>query len=467
MMKEKRREIVNDSAQALHALAKLMPVLNAQCSLAEMLETINKVLGSTLAWVSVDNSGQQRVVCAGDVTCHSFNVADFLASTLLQRHHHSWRVVYWKENIGQAIFPAQHPGYSQLQSGVLCKLSTHDWHCSGYFFLAFNEKLTSLPVLKNIVVILVEKLKDYFAEIIAREKTAQEMQRVVTQYKTLFERAPVLMNAFDRHNRCVLWNAECEKVFGWSMAEISTHADPLTLFYPDPEERRRVRESVHISPLKDMYEWHPVHKDGTPLTILWSNILLPDNSILNIGLDITERKKAEQQLAVKATTDDLTGCFNRSAILQQLKVALAASSRQDVNSHFSVLMFDLDYFKLINDEWGHQVGDAALIHFCEQIRALSPAGSALGRVGGEEFLLLLMGTDGEAATRLSARLRAALISKPLQVGDNAIVLSFSAGVVNVFQGQRDTSALLTRADNALYDAKRTGRGKTVIASDYL
>jgi hypothetical protein len=106
MMKEKRRDIVNDSMQALHALAKLMPLLNSQCSLSEMLGTINRVLGSTLAWVSVDDDdGLQRVVCAGDVTCHSFEVTDFLASTTLQRHHRSWRVVYWKEHIGRALFP--------------------------------------------------------------------------------------------------------------------------------------------------------------------------------------------------------------------------------------------------------------------------------------------------------------------------------------------------------------------------
>ncbi|MWL74704.1 PAS domain S-box protein, partial [Escherichia coli] len=165
---------------------------------------------------------------------------------------------------------------------------------------------------------LVEKLKDYFVEIIARERTAIEMQRVVTQYQTLFERAPVLMNSFDRRSRCVLWNAECEKVFGWKMAELNEHADPLALFYPDPEVRRRVRESVNTVPLNDMYEWHPVRRDGAQLTILWSNILLPDGSILNIGLDITERKRVEKQLEKKATTDDLTGCFNRSAILQQL-----------------------------------------------------------------------------------------------------------------------------------------------------
>lgn len=467
-MKKKRSEIVNDSMQALHALAKLMPQLHTQRSLAEMLETINRSLGASLAWVSVnDNDGSHRVVCAGDVACHSFDVADFLAGTLVQRYHRSWRVIYWKENVGRALFPPHHPGYMQLQSGVLCKLSTHDWHCRGYFFLAFDEKLYSLPVLKNIVVVLVEKLKDYFEEIIAREKTAQEMQRVVTQYKTLFERAPVLMNSFDKFNRCVLWNAECEKVFGWTMAEIGAYADPLALFYPDPEERRRVRESVNVSPLKDMYEWHPLRKDGTKLTVLWSNILLPDNSILNIGLDITERKKAEQQLEVKATIDDLTGCFNRSAILQQLELAQSANARREPDSHFCVLMFDLDFFKQINDEWGHQVGDAALLHFCDCIRELAPSDSALGRVGGEEFLLLLAQTDGHDAAQLSARLHATLKTKPLRVGEKKLELSFSAGVVEVCGEQYDTSTLLTRADKALYDAKRTGRGKTVVATDYL
>jgi PAS domain S-box-containing protein len=182
--------------------------------------------------------------------------------------------------------------------------------------------------------VLVEKLKDYLAEIVARRKRRKKCSELSRNIKRSSNVRQVLMNAFDRHNRCVLWNAECEKVFGWSMAEISAHSDPLMLFYPDPEERRRVRESIHISPLKDMYEWYPVRKDGMQLTILWSNILLPDSSILNIGLDITERKKVEQQLAVKATTDDLTGCFNRSAILQQLKSALAVHSLQDANSHF-------------------------------------------------------------------------------------------------------------------------------------
>lgn len=130
-------------------------------------------------------------------------------------------------------------------------------------------------------------------------------------------------------------------------------------------------------------------------------------------------------------------------------------------------MFDLDYFKQINDQWGHQVGDAALIHFCDRLRELSPAHSALGRVGGEEFLLLLSEAGCEAAMALSTNLRAALLERPMWVGDKSLLLTFSAGVVEVGHGQRDTSSLLTRADKALYDAKRSGRGKTVIAIDYL
>ncbi|WP_133632034.1 sensor domain-containing diguanylate cyclase [Enterobacter sp. OV724] len=467
-MKDTCREVINDSMLALHALAKLMPLLTLQRSLSEMLETINRTLGSTLAWVSIDDeSAQSRVVCAGEVTCHPFEVTDFLASTLLQQHHRAWRSIYWKENVGRVIFSPQHPGHAQLQSGVLCKLSSRDGRCSGYFFLAFSQRINTLPVLKNIVAVLAEKLKDYFAEIISRERTAIEMQRVVTQYKTLFERAPVLMTSFDRHNRCVLWNSECEKVFGWSMVEINAHPNPLALFYPDPEERRRVRDSIHISSLKDMYEWHPLRKDGLQLTILWSNILLPDGSILNIGLDITERKKAERQLALRATTDDLTGCFNRSAILQKLQAAAEQHQPSETRSPFCVLMFDLDYFKQINDEWGHQVGDAALVYFCDRLRELSPRLSALGRVGGEEFLLLLTQADSQAAMALSTMLRSSLFDRPLRVEDKSLVLSFSAGVVEVRHGQRDTSSLLTRADKALYDAKRSGRGKTVIAIDYL
>ncbi len=464
-MKQVNRENINDSTRALHALAKLMPKLSSHATLTSLLETINYTFGAQLSWVMMqDETGQPQLVSAGELTCHPLEINAFLASLLLQRHQRSWQTIGWKENTGTLIFPPGHPGHHQLQCGVLCKMAPHQ---HGYFFLGFTQPQSPLTVLKEVVIILVEKLKDVVTGLVARERTAKEMQRMIAQYKTLFERAPVLMNSFDRNSRCVLWNAECEKVFGWTMAEINAHPDPLAQFYPDPEMRRRVHESVNITPLNDMYEWHPVRRDGMQLTILWSNISLPDGSILNIGLDITARKNAERLLEMKAMTDDLTGCLNRFAILQQIAVALEASQRQEADSYFSVLMFDLDFFKQINDQWGHLVGDAALVHFCDCLRALISPDAALGRVGGEEFLLLLPKTRSDAAVQLSTRLRQALTVTPLNVGTRMLTLSFSAGVVEVSGEPHDTSSLLISADKALYDAKRAGRGKTIVAVDYL
>jgi diguanylate cyclase (GGDEF)-like protein len=129
-----------------------------------------------------------------------------------------------------------------------------------------------------------------------------------------------------------------------------------------------------------------------------------------------------------------------------------------------MVMIDLDHFKHINDRWGHLVGDDALIYFCQCIREQCESQPRLGRLGGEEFLLLLPGTEPREAIAFTDRLRAQLSAKPFVMGDASITLSFSAGVIVVAQNNGERAVLLTLVDNALYDAKRTGRGKTVVTS---
>ncbi|WLI75310.1 sensor domain-containing diguanylate cyclase [Kosakonia sp. H02] len=452
-----------DGAVALTLLAKLMPWLTAQRSTEEILHTVITALGARLAWVVVRQNGEWQIASAGAPGCTLQEVQTLLEHSQLRRHHRAWRVICWRRHVGTLLFPDNEIAAHKLQSGILCKLNYKDPSLDGYFFLAFSQTLPSLSIIKRVTIILVEKLKDYLAEIIASERTAKEMQRIVSQYKALFDRAPVLMNCFDKSNRCVLWNGECERLFGWSMKELNQQADPLALFFPDPEVRQKVRAAVNTSPAVDMHEWHPIRRDGQTLTVLWSNILLPDHSVLSIGLDITERKKVERQLEMKATIDDLTGCYNRFSLLRKLKEALVACQPDDPRSHFSLLMLDLDHFKSINDRWGHLTGDAALIHFCEQIREHSDPSWIFGRLGGEEFLILMPQTNGNTALRFSQKVRAALTQTPLLSGGEKITLSFSAGLVFVSEEQTDTSVLLTLADNALYDAKRAGRSKTVVA----
>ena len=458
---------VDDGAVALGILAKLMPWLTEQRTLGEILEAINEAVGATLSWMVIEEEGEVQHASAGQIPCSLKDAQTFLEHSQLRRHQHAWRVICWRRQVGSLLFSPEHGAADKFQSGILCKLNSTTPGLEGYFFLAFPRTLTSMDIIKNVVVILVEKLKDYLADIVAKERMAKEMQRIVAQYKVLFDRAPVLMNSFDKNNRCVLWNGECERLFGWTIEELNQRTDPLALFFPDAEIRHQVRATVSSSATVDMHEWHPVRRNGDALTVLWSNSLLPDKSILSIGLDITERKKAEHQLAVKATTDDLTGCFNRFSILRQFKEALVACVPGDPYSHFSILMLDLDHFKNINDRWGHLTGDAALLHFCEKIRELSPQDYALGRLGGEEFLILLPRADSDTALRFSQKIRLALTERPLYNGGAKITLSFSAGVVFVTGGVSDTSILLTLADNALYDAKRTGRSKTVISEPAL
>jgi diguanylate cyclase (GGDEF)-like protein len=129
-----------------------------------------------------------------------------------------------------------------------------------------------------------------------------------------------------------------------------------------------------------------------------------------------------------------------------------------------MVMIDLDHFKQINDRWGHQAGDDALVYFCQHIREQCEGQSRLGRLGGEEFLLLLPFAETDEAVAFTDRLRAQLRSEPFAVAGASVALSFSAGAMVISENNTERAVLLTLVDNALYDAKRTGRGKTVVTS---
>lgn len=459
MKKERLHTAINDAELSLHRLAKLMPGLASSQTLAEVLQRIHHVLGARLSWIMLEDDGVHHLEVQGEA-----GYAKEKALDLLQQQRALWRIKCWHRDVGKWLYEEEHALAQKLQCGVLCRIFLPQENSRAFLFLAFDQPLLAPSVLRSVVLVIAEKLRDYLMEIISREKIALELQSIVNQYRTLFDRAPVLMNSFDKHNRCILWNGECERVFGWTLEEINLQSDPLALFYPDAEVRRKVRESVNITPTLEMHEWYPRRRDGAVLATLWSNILLPDGEILNIGVDITERKRAENLLALKATTDALTSCYNRLAILEHLQRSVDECHEEHTDTHFVVVMLDLDHFKQINDRWGHLAGDDALVYFCQRIREQCEDLPKLGRLGGEEFLLLLPVADPQQAIRFTDNLRAQLNSQPFYIGETSVALSFSAGVIGVYQNNHNVAGLLTLADNALYEAKRSGRGKTIVAS---
>lgn len=160
-----------------------------------------------------------------------------------------------------------------------------------------------------------------------------------------------------------------------------------------------------------------------------------------------------------ARTDHLTGLPNRRAFVEQGATALELARRHD--RHLSLVMFDIDHFKQINDTHGHAIGDAVLKEVASVIWHVARTSDTPGRLGGEEFAVLLPETDADHAMILAERLRQELANRPVEFGEIAVPVTCSFGVAER-DGATDTlDALLRRADEALYQAKTEGRNRVI------
>jgi PAS domain S-box-containing protein len=136
-----------------------------------------------------------------------------------------------------------------------------------------------------------------FHDVTTQRQTENALKSSEERFRTIYENSPVLMDAFDAKGRCVLWNKECQKVFGWTIKEINAHKEPLALFYPDPIVRKQVLKTVSKEPSQIFKEWRPVTKKGKELVVMWANFRLPGGLVMNLGYDITERKRASEALS--------------------------------------------------------------------------------------------------------------------------------------------------------------------------
>jgi diguanylate cyclase (GGDEF)-like protein len=170
--------------------------------------------------------------------------------------------------------------------------------------------------------------------------------------------------------------------------------------------------------------------------------------------------RAKHDAEKLAASDPLTGALSRRAILPLIERSLRRSIRTGVPA--SVAMIDLDWFKSINDRFGHLAGDQVLRRVVERIRDCSRETDVIGRYGGEEFILLLPGADPHAGARLVERVRGAISTAEWSDIGPDLEVSVSCGIASI----RPTDTLddlLARADQALYEAKRGGRNQLRVA----
>ncbi|WP_233871790.1 sensor domain-containing diguanylate cyclase [Paraburkholderia adhaesiva] len=174
--------------------------------------------------------------------------------------------------------------------------------------------------------------------------------------------------------------------------------------------------------------------------------------------DVTERKRIEAELHEFATTDGLTLLSNRRHFMTRLEAQLSQLRRVG-GAPSAVLMCDLDHFKSINDCWGHAVGDQALRHFADILRKYLRAGDVAGRIGGEEFAVLIGAASVEGARVVAERIQRHVAEQPLASNAGPVALTVSIGITEMTAEDANAEAALSRSDFALYRAKKNGRNR--------
>jgi diguanylate cyclase (GGDEF)-like protein/PAS domain S-box-containing protein len=244
-----------------------------------------------------------------------------------------------------------------------------------------------------------------------------------------------------------------------------------------PGETRAAERAAYLEQLgaeRDdaVHESRVLTRDGEERVIAWRDTVVRDadgtvTATMSSGVDLTERRAAEEQIAYLAYHDPLTGLPNRALLQEHLELALARARRQ--GQAIGLLYLDLDGFKLVNDSLGHPAGDELLCHVTLRLSERRRTMDLLARQGGDEFLLLLADLDrdgAEGAARGVAEDLLRALAEPFSISGAEFHIGASIGVSLYPRDAADADELLRHADAAMYAAKNAGRnGVTVYTGD--
>ncbi|MDX1609563.1 MAG: diguanylate cyclase [Halofilum sp. (in: g-proteobacteria)] len=295
---------------------------------------------------------------------------------------------------------------------------------------------------------------------LALEQRDDALRTSAERYRALVERSPDAI-AVHRDQRILFINPAGARllgapapghVMGRSIADFLVDVANLP-----PEQRTEFLErETGSSPREERL----LRLDDREIDVEMSSLPIPygeHRAWQLVMRDISRRKELERELRVMATTDQLTGICNRAHFDEHLQQAIREVDRYDGN--LCVLMFDLDRFKDINDELGHDGGDQVLKQVVQRVRAKLRDSDIFARWGGEEFMVLAPGIDRAGGERLADKLLAAI--RTVEAGTNGpVTASFS---VAIYRRGEKVQALLKRLDNTLYQAKRGGRDRAEFA----
>jgi len=283
--------------------------------------------------------------------------------------------------------------------------------------------------------------------------------------KAIFDYLPDVFYRTNMEGVVVKVSPSCFELLGYRPEEML--GTLLSGYYATPEERQKVVKAILDGGGKaTQVEAALKRKDGEVIWVSTSASVrsAPDGRPLYIeGLarDISERKRMEEQLLAMSRIDLLTGACNRSYFMERSEEVVKMIRRYQHSA--TVMMSDLDHFKSINDRYGHQAGDLVLQAFAKICRNEIRESDIFGRMGGEEFALMLPETSIHEAKILAERIRVATAALAITFEGQVVGVSVSTGLAQVGDGERALESALRLADIAMYKAKENGRNQVVVS----
>ena len=262
-----------------------------------------------------------------------------------------------------------------------------------------------------------------------------------------------------------VFNPACERLFGYRAEDVLGRDVSLLVAEPHRRKHREYVDSYRATGEPNIVgrqrEVEAQRHDGTvfPVSISIGEAEVEGRRyFIGVIHDLTQ----ELLLRRDATIDPLTGALNRRDFLAKGSAEITRAKRY--GRACTLLMLDIDHFKEVNDRYGHQAGDEALRRFTATSKEMLRENDIFGRIGGEEFAIILPETTLDGARKLAERLRRRVSELEIASGEQRFAFTVSIGVAELAESDNDIDLFLKRADQALYTAKKRGRDRVVVAA---
>ncbi len=298
-----------------------------------------------------------------------------------------------------------------------------------------------------------------FRDITARMEAEKILREREKQYRAFFENNHAIMLLVDPKTDVIVdANPAAANFYGYSVEEMRVMRMSQITAQSEEDIYKEMFKARDENRVYFIFEHLLASGEIRDVEVYSGPIMVQGTQLLySVIHDVTERIRMEKDMKHMATTDALTGASNRHQFFQLSSQELKRSQRY--GHDLCVLMLDIDYFKSINDSYGHQTGDVVLRALTVLAKTTLRETDLFGRLGGEEFAAILPETDMEAGLLVAERLRVELAKLTVQAKDNDVTFTVSIGVALASEKDVAIEDAINRADEALYKAKRTGRNR--------